>query len=213
MSELIHGLESLIQGTVGAIETSGYWGIFLFMAIESSFIPFPSEIVMIPAGYLVATGKMQMVPVLVAGLAGSLVGAMVNYGLAVFLGRAFLLRWGKYCFLPEHKLLKVEHYFDNHGEITTFVGRLIPGIRQLISVPAGLARMNLARFCFFTSLGAGLWVFILTIFGYWVGKKQQAWQDAWGQYGTQITLATLGSITLLVVGYVWRHRRKNAASS
>lgn len=210
MSELIHGLEELIFWVVGAIEDSGYWGIFLLMAIESSFIPFPSEAVMIPAGYLVATGEKQMVPTLVAGLAGSLVGALVNYGLAVFLGRAFLIRWGKYCFLPEQKLLKVEHYFDNHGEITTFVGRLIPGIRQLISVPAGLARMNLARFCFFTSLGAGIWVFILTILGYWVGKNQKTWQGAWGQYGTQITLALIGCVTVLVVGYVWRHRRKNA---
>jgi len=100
VSELIQGLESFIQGVVGAIETSGYWGVFLLMAVESSFIPFPSELVMIPAGYLVATGKMQMAPALVAGLAGSLMGAMVNYGLAVFLGRAFLIRWGKYCFLP-----------------------------------------------------------------------------------------------------------------
>lgn len=213
MTELIHGLEGLIQGVVGAIEDSGYWGIFILMAIESSFIPFPSEIVMIPAGYWVARGEMQMVPAIAAGVAGSLVGALANYGLAIFLGRAFLLRWGKFFFLPEHKMLKVEHFFDHHGEITTFVGRLIPGIRQLISVPAGLARMNLARFCFFTSLGAGIWVVILTVLGYWIGRKQQAWQGAWDQYGGQITLTLLGCVTLLVVGYVWNHRRKNAGQA
>jgi len=107
-------------------------------------------------------------------------------------------------------MLKVEHYFDKHGEITMFVGRLIPGIRQLISVPAGLARMNLARFCLFTSLGAGIWVFVLTALGYWVGKNQQKWEGAWSQYGSQITLAMFGIVTVLVICYVWNHRRKNA---
>lgn len=213
VSEVVHWLESSIIWVVGAVETSGYTGIFLLMAVESSFIPFPSEIVMIPAGYLIAKGEMQMVPALVAGIAGSLVGALINYALAVYLGRAFLLRWGKFCLLPEHKMLKVEHYFDHHGEITTFVGRLIPGVRQLISVPAGLARMNLVRFSFFTSLGAGLWVIILTGFGYWVGRQEAVWQESWDRHQGSITLMLFASVSLLIVTYVWLHRRKRIARS
>lgn len=159
----------IIESIVNFVGDTGYLGIFVMMFIESSFIPFPSEVVMIPAGYLVYRGDMNAVLAVVAGMAGSLAGALLNYWLALKFGREFLIRFGKYFFFTESSMQKMENYFTKHGEISTFVGRLIMGVRQYISLPAGLARMNLAKFCFYTSLGAGIWVIILVFIGYGIG--------------------------------------------
>ncbi|HIV49713.1 DedA family protein [uncultured Helicobacter sp.] len=159
----------IIETIVNFIGDAGYLGIFVMMFIESSFIPFPSEVVMIPAGYLVYRGDMNAVIAVIAGVAGSLAGALLNYWLALRFGREFLIRFGKYFFFTESSMQKMESYFTKHGEISTFVGRLIMGVRQYISLPAGLARMNLAKFCFYTSLGAGIWVVILVLIGYYIG--------------------------------------------
>ena len=157
------------------------WGllfIFIFMTIESSFIPFPSEVVMIPAGFLAARGEMltgnlyiDVVLAVIVGLLGSLAGAYINYFLAVSAGRKFLYAYGKYFFLKPKTLERSEEIFRQYGDVATFVCRLLPGIRQLISIPAGLARMNFARFSFFTGLGAGLWIIILTAVGAFLGVK------------------------------------------
>ena len=135
--------------------------IFVFMTIESSFIPFPSEVVMIPAGFLVARYNMltashfsDLLIIIILGTAGSIAGAFVNYALAIKLGRPFLHKYGKYFFLKENALNRAEEIFREYGEIVTFVCRLLPAIRQLISIPAGLSRMNIARFTLFTGLGA-----------------------------------------------------------
>ena len=151
--------------------------IVLFMAIESSFIPFPSEVVMIPAGFLVAhnsiiTGNSfaDLIIIIFLGLSGSMMGAYVNYYLSAYLGRPFLYRYGKYFFLKETALKRAEEIFREYGEMVTFVCRLLPAIRQLISIPAGLSKMNLFRFSLFTGLGAGIWVAILTSVGYYLGK-------------------------------------------
>ncbi|EFU69861.1 DedA family membrane protein [Aliarcobacter butzleri JV22] len=142
------------------------------MFLESSFFPFPSEVVMIPAGYLASKGEMNIYLVLLFGILGSLAGALFNYYFAIKLGRAFLLRYGKYILISEETILKMEEFFKNHGHISTFSGRLIPGVRQYISLPAGLARMNIFVFSLYTSLGAGIWVLILTILGYFLGNNQ-----------------------------------------
>ena len=155
------------------------WGIlliFLFMAIESSFIPFPSEVIMIPAGFLALRGDMTtgiwwldcIIAVLV-GTAGCLAGAYVNYFLAEKLGRTLLYRYGKYFFLKPETLQRSEEIFRKHGEITTFICRLIPGIRQVISIPAGLSQMKHKPFIIFTSLGAAIWNIILTGIGAYLG--------------------------------------------
>ena len=151
----------------------GYALIFLFMAIESSFIPFPSEVVMIPAGFLAARGELTLhVPVAdlalacAAGLLGSLSGASFNYYLSAKLGEPFLRRYGKWFFLKPEALDRACEVFNRYGALTTFVCRLIPVIRQLISIPAGLARMPLGTFTFFTGLGAGIWTFLLALAGY-----------------------------------------------
>lgn len=150
--------------------------IFLFMAIESSFIPFPSEVVMIPAGFLISrfplpTGIVwvDFIAIVAAGVIGSLAGAFANYYLSVWLGRPFLYKYGKYFFLKPESLERSEEIFRKYGDMVTFVCRLLPAIRQLVSIPAGLARMKIGRFTFFTALGAGIWSAILAAIGLFFG--------------------------------------------
>ena len=203
MHEVTDFIERVVTGWVGGLEDVGYWGIFVLMTVESSFIPFPSEIVMIPAGYSAQQGELNLWGCMAAGTAGSIAGAMINYFLAVYLGRALLLRFGKYFFVPQHKMLLVEGYFAKHGELTTFVCRLLPAIRQLISIPAGLARMNVLRFCLFTALGAGIWMVVLTLTGYYLGE---AALNLWADHKYLITPG-LFACALLVVGlYIARLR-------
>lgn len=191
-------LNEIIQTIVSTVGTWGYPGIFLMMALESSFFPFPSEVVMIPAGYLAYKGEMNLALAVLAGIAGSLAGALFNYWLALKLGRPFLQRYGKYVLIKEHTLQRMEDFFARHGHISTFTGRLIPAVRQYISLPAGLARMNLAVFSFYTSLGAGIWVTILAVLGYTLGHNEQAIR---GNLHL-ITLFLLGSVAVIVLLYV-----------
>ena len=182
----------------------GYPGITLLMTIESSFIPFPSELVMPPAGYHIARGDMSWGGVLGAGILGSLLGAFVNYYLALWLGRKFFLKYGKYVFISPEQIERCDRFFAAHGAITTFVGRLIPQIRQLISLPAGLSRMNIAVFSLYTALGAGLWVTVLTYLGYLVGQNEALFR----QYLHSAVLWTLLGAGVLVAVYVHLHRRR-----
>jgi len=203
-------LDTFVQFVLNAVHNMGYAGIVIMMALESSFVPFPSEVVVPPAGYLAAQGKMNIYLVVISGVTGSIIGALVNYYLAVFMGRALLVKYGRYLFMPVERLDKMENYFKVHGEITTFVGRLIPGVRQYISFPAGLARMNMPKFIFFTSLGAGIWVVILAILGYFVGNNIELIKSNLHP----ITIITLCVLTVIVILYVIWHkkRRKNAAA-
>ena len=176
----------------------GYPGIVFLMAVESSLVPFPSELVMPPAGYQVHEGEMSWIPVILSGVAGSMIGALFNYYLAMRLGRPFLMRYGKYFFLKPEHLERIERFFRRHGPITTFVGRLIPVVRQLISLPAGLSRMPIGPFCFYTAAGATLWVTVLTVIGWLVGRNQ----DMLHVYMRNATLWVLALAGLLVAVYV-----------
>ena len=174
-------LETIASHLESIAALAPHWGfalIFFFMAVESSFIPFPSEIVMIPAGFLAARGELSLhapvpdlVLAIVIGLAGSLAGAYFNYYLSAKLGEPFLRKYGKWFFLKPEALDRACEVFNRYGGATTFVCRLIPVIRQLISIPAGLARMPLGKFTLFTGLGAGIWTAILAGIGYALGRS------------------------------------------
>ena len=143
------------------------------MGLESSFFPFPSEVVMVPAGYLASKGEMHMALVILSGIVGSLLGAWLNYAIAYTVGRAALLRFGHRIFLPEKTFLRVEEYLRKHGEFGTLIGRLIPVVRQYISFPAGVIKMPLWRFSLWTAIGAGTWVSVLAFIGYVVGENEE----------------------------------------
>ena len=193
---------------VATVEHWGYAGIVIMMAVESTILPFPSEAALIPAGYLAAQGKMNAGIAVFCGMFGSLLGAIVNYGVSLWLGRPIMERIGRYVFVTADKLDAADRYFARHGEITTFIGRLIPGIRHLISIPAGISRMNLPRFALYTSLGAGVWSAVLVAVGYWVGVNE----DLWRPLLQKATLWLFGGIAVLVVGYVWYQRRNGATA-
>ncbi len=191
---------------IATVHEWGYGGIVLMMAVESTILPFPSEAALIPAGYLAAQGKMDPLLATLCGALGSLLGASVNYGVSMWLGRPIMERIGGYVFVTPDKLDAADRYFATHGEITTFIGRLIPGIRHLISIPAGVARMNFARFALYTTLGAGFWSAVLVGVGYWVGQNEQLWRPML----QKATLWLLGGVVVLIAIYVRRHRRPQA---
>lgn len=192
-------MTEIINFILDAVAGWGYSGIFLLMMVESSFIPFPSEVIMIPAGYLAQKGEMSLVLVILSGTVGSLLGAYVNYYLAYFVGRRFLHNYGKYFFIKEATLDKAEAFFRTHGSFSTFFGRLIPVIRQLISIPAGLAKMNLARFTLYTSAGAGIWVVVLAFMGYFIGHNEELIKE----YMSFIVMAVLGFVVICGVVYYY----------
>lgn len=168
---ILNFLGDFVSWTVKTVGRFGYIGIMLLMGLESSFVPFPSEVVVPPAGYLASQGSMNIFVVIIMGILGSVLGSLLNYWLAVRFGRSFLLKHSRWFFLNEEKFARFEIFFNTHGEITTFVGRLIPVVRQYISFPAGLVRMNLVKFTLYTALGASIWVTILAYVGYFVGNN------------------------------------------
>jgi membrane protein DedA with SNARE-associated domain len=197
----------VINSIVSTVGDLGYIGIVAMMFLESSFFPFPSEVVMIPAGYLASKGDMNIYIAISSGILGGVLGALFNYYLAVKLGRTIIIKYGKYFFMSELKLQKIEKFFEKYGSISTFIGRLIPGIRQYISLPAGLGRMNIKLFTFFTALGAGLWVAILALLGYFIGENQTLIT----QYLHIITLILLACISIFFIIFYIKHRKKNAS--
>lgn len=197
-------LAEFTQWLVDTILGLGYPGIFMLMAIESSFIPFPSEVVLVPAGYLVSKAQMNMGLVMLMAVLGSLTGALVNYYLALQLGLPLLRRFGRYVFISEQTLEKLEVFFQVHGHVSTFSGRLIPGIRQLISIPAGLARMPIAPFLGYTALGAGLWSLVLVLLGYFIGQNEALLHT----YLKEITISVVGVVILGLVAYFYKVRKK-----
>ncbi|QKG29260.1 DedA family protein [Campylobacter sp. RM16187] len=195
-------LSEVINFIVETVGQWGYIGIFCMMFLESSFFPFPSEIVMIPAGYLASKGEMNLIIAFLAGTGGSLAGAVFNYYLCYFFGRDLILKYGKYVRITEEKMQKFENFFNKHGEISTFNCRIIPGIRQYISLPAGLAKMNLFKFSLYTTLGAGIWVAILLAVGYYLGTDYDK------ELFKNIVLAMLVAVAALTAIYIYIKKSK-----
>lgn len=193
----MHEIVDFLVSTVGSW---GYIGIFLLMFLESSFFPFPSEVVMVPAGYLAYKGDMNLIFAFLSGVGGSLAGGLFNYYLSLHLGRNALVKYGKYVGINHEKLDKLDSFFASYGEVATFTGRLIPGIRQYISLPAGLARMNVLRFSIYTSLGAGIWVAILIALGYFLGQNMVLIKE----YLTYITIGLVGAIAIFLFIYFYK---------
>jgi membrane protein DedA with SNARE-associated domain len=197
----MHALINWLVVTIGAL---GYPGIFLLMAMESSVIPIPSELVMPPAGYLAQQGQMHLAAAILCGTLGSLAGAYINYFAAHYLGRPLLLKYGKYVWITEEKFAKVEEYFKNHGEISTFIARLLPVVRHLISLPAGLAGMHHWKFSLYTLMGAGMWVTILTLIGYFIGSERELIM----QYSHQALIGVIVLSGAIIAVYIWNHKRQ-----
>ncbi len=197
-------LHELINWLLLTVHDWGYAGILILMALESTVLPVPSELVVIPAGYLAYKGHMSVPLIFLASTLGSLAGALTNYGFALLVGRSFLERYGRYFFVRPPLLHKTDAFFARHGAISTFTGRLIPGIRHLISLPAGLARMNLLTFSLYTGLGAGLWTLVLIAMGWFIGGNEDLLRDNL----PLVTGAVLVFVGLTLAGYILWHRKR-----
>jgi len=202
-------LTEIIQWIVNVVHSLGYLGIIAGMFLESSFFPFPSEIIIIPAGYLAYKGEMNIFLVILFGIIGSILGSLLNYYIAYFLGKPFLLKYGKYLKLTEERFDKLNNFFLKHGAISTFIGRLIPGVRQYISFPAGLSKLSLPKFIFYTLLGAGLWTTILAVIGYLVGNNEELIH----KYSTTALLSVLGLSIILTIIYIYINKRKEVQNN
>jgi membrane protein DedA with SNARE-associated domain len=205
-------LEQLVNWLLQTLREVGYPGIVALMAMESSILPVPAELVMPPAGYWVAKGEMNAWIVLACGTVGSVLGALANYWMAHVLGRAFVRRFGRYVLLSERSLDRAERFFADHGEISTLVGRLLPVLRHLISIPAGIARMSVSRFVTFTALGAFAWCAVLTGIGYFLGRHEDALpsHEEVQRYVGRVMWIVVPLIVVGVTIYVIRHRRRAA---
>jgi membrane protein DedA with SNARE-associated domain len=195
-------LIDLANFLVNAIGASGYIGIFLLMFLESSIVPLTGEFVIPPAGYLAATGKMNLWIVIIDGTLGSLFGALFNYYISKTLGLKFVLKFGR-IFRLDHALKKTVIFFEKHGAISVFIGRLLPTIRHLISIPAGLSRMRVFAFSLFTTAGALIYTSGLALIGYFVGKNP----DLLKYYMHRFSLGLFIFSLLLIAGYII-YRRK-----
>ncbi len=196
------------------VENASYMFVFLFMVVESSFIPFPSEVVVPPAAYLAvakgSTSDMNIFLVVFFATLGAIVGALINYYLAMWVGRPIVYafansRIGHACLIDRQKVENAEKYFEKHGAVSTFIGRVIPAVRQLISIPAGLSKMNIGVFVIFTGLGALLWNSILAALGYWLARTVSYDElfDKVEQYNSYLTIGGLVLLGLCIIYIVW----------
>ncbi len=209
-------VNSFFEATPMAI----YLMVLGLMVVESSFIPFPSEVIVPPAAYLAATShEVNIIAVVLIATVGAVIGALVNYFLSVWIGRPIVYKFadsklGHACLIDREKVDNAERYFDRHGAVSTFVGRLIPAVRQLISIPAGLARMNVGKFVIFTGLGAMTWNIVLAVLGWWLGRlvpRDQLFAKV-EQYNDYLTYAgiALGVICLGIIVWNALKPRKNS---
>jgi len=202
-------LISLVNALLAFAQQIGYWGIVFLMALESSFIPFPSEVVVPPAAYLAAQGKMDIWLVIAAAVLGSIIGALFNYYIAYFLGRPLIYRLAntkaaRFLLIKPAQIERAEQYFTKYDRGSTFFGRLIPVVRQLISLPAGFVKMPIGSFLAYTFLGSTLWTLVLAGLGYFFGANEAVWQ----KYYSEISWGIIIIAVITVAYFVVKQRRK-----
>lgn len=205
---------------VDFVHSLGYLGLFIATFLESTFVPIPSAATMIPAGYLAHQGHWNLGMVWFIAIFGTICGSLANYYIAYYMGRPLLARYGKYMLFGPERQLQLDEYFARHGEISIFTARLLPGVRHVISFPAGLARMNVAKFCLLTGLGGGLWMTTLMMLGYIIGgmgaiadesNMAEFYKELANVYLPYMPYVIAGSVAVVVVIvalYVWRYRNK-----
>ena len=191
-------IDFLVGRIAEFISAVGYFGVFFLMALESTMLPLPSELVMPFAGFLVAKGTFSFIGALIAATFGSLAGSLTSFYLGYYASRPFITRFGKYFFLNEYHLEKSEEWFKKRGKMTIFLGRFVPGVRHVISIPAGTGRMNVLSFSLFTLIGAGIWNAVLLYTGYLLQKN---WNVVYS-YTKTIDLVVITVITIAVIGYI-----------
>lgn len=208
--------EFIVNLTGGALEHLNYFWIIFFMTIESSFIPFPSEVVMIPAAYMAAAeGEMNVPMIIICGTTGALLGALINYALAYYLGRPIVYkfansRFGHMCLINQEKVEKSEAFFYKHGVISTLIGRMIPAIRQLISIPAGLSKMNIWKFMLYTCIGAGVWNAILVGIGlaFHTQVSKDVLIETISHYSHIIGIAAIILVVAIIAFFIYQGTKK-----
>ena len=201
-------LDNLIGFIISTISSSGYIGIFLLMIAESALIPIPSEVVMPFSGYLVSSGKFNVVYVIIAGSIGNLVGSLVAYYIGLRLGREFILKYGKYVLLRKSHLEITESYFKKYGDRSTFISRMLPAVRTYISLPAGVAKMNLKKFITYTLIGSIIWNSALTYIGIQLGQE---WKNILHYSNYFDGIVVIGVIVAIVIFF--RSRRNKPADT
>ncbi|WP_322497834.1 DedA family protein [Candidatus Cyrtobacter comes] len=190
------------------VETFGYLGIFIMTLVEGSFVPIPSEITLIPAGYLIAKGKFSAIQVVFWSMLGTIAGFFLSYFAAYYLGRNLILRYGKYIFIDKKRLGKIEAFFEKHGNISVFIGRILPGLKHFISLPAGLARMDKKLFAIYSTCGAVIWVPLLILIGYFIGDNEELVSS----YIKRLNYIIILSVILLLIAYRYLKSSKNERS-
>lgn len=200
-------MSGFLQWIVDFVKELGYLGIFIMTFVESTFVPIPAEVTMVPAGYLVYQGEMDFSLVMISAISGAIGGSLFNYWIAYHYGRMLFIKYGRYFFMNEKKLEKIETFFLEHGAFSTFTGRLLPGVRHYISFPAGLARMNLRLFIIFTGIGSAIWLAILLGLGYFIGHEQSMIKA----YLPKIVIGLV--LTMACAVYVYLRRRRSRSSS
>lgn len=199
-------IETAVHWIVEIVKALGYPGVFIMSALESTFLPIPSEVTLIPAGYLIHQGVWNGPLVFLLAVAGTLTGSLANYAVAYYCGRYVLVKYGRFFLMNEEKLLKMEGFFVKHGSISIFLGRLVLGVRHFISFPAGLAKMDLKKFCLYTTAGGAIWTMILLVLGYLIGDNKELVMSVLPALKIGFLLAIVG-----VGVFFWlRHRKKPA---
>jgi len=194
---------------VDAVQGLGYIGLFVLMFFGNALVPIPVEAIMIPAGYLVQQGNMNLIGVMASAILGDISGSLFSYYIAYHFGRRFLFAYGKYFFFSHDKVEMLDRFFASHGEISVLTGRLIPGLRHFMAFPAGLSHMRVKKFVAYTGIGGGLWMSILVLVGYLIGGNKTLVRH----YMTYIEVVVIGAIIVMIMLYIRHHRKKAPGGS